>query len=371
MAWQKWHIRGELSVRPVFALAFIAILLGSPQPARSDTHIPPDDPAIFYSPYNWAVSDVAAVSINPGAYFRTMFAGNTAVLNFDAKLMGSPASQIWWRVDDKNWHKAVVASAIPLSIPDETKAATFHTLEVIFKSEDITLNRWNTDAVGTAVKFTGLSLDAGATVHAPALLPCNLLIFGDSIAEGVRTVGESAVIATDDNDSRAGWAYRAGEMLGCEVGVVGFGGQGYAANTAVGGVPQFFNSFGLIYAGNPRNFSPAPDLVVVSFFNDRFTADADVTADATLALNGILAATPSATKVVVLEALPAIWPANTRTAVHKAVTDIGSPRLIWQLTTGIFNTANGSDSLSVHPTGQNNQLQIAPKLAALLRAYLP
>jgi len=178
------------------------------------------------------------------------------------------------------------------------------------------------------------------------------------------------VMATDQNDAQQGWAYLLGETLGCEVGVVGFGGQAFTTST-IGNVPAAPLSYDLIYQGRPRSFSPAPTLVISNEgFNDRSSPGDSVTAAATAFFKGLLAATPPSTRVVQLEPLPAITPPGTSAAIRTAVTGIASPRLSWVSTAGIFNTAYGADSLLVHPSGANDQSLIAPQLAALLAPYL-
>jgi hypothetical protein len=66
-------------------------------------------------------------------------------------------------------------------------ASKSHLLEVIVKSTTETNSRWTPQ--NTAVVFTGLTLDAQATVRLPQRKRYNILIYGDSITEGVRTLG--------------------------------------------------------------------------------------------------------------------------------------------------------------------------------------
>ena len=109
------------------------------------------------------------------------------------------------------------------------------------------MNRWTPQAA--AVVLTGVTLANGAGVSAPATLPRNVLIYGDSITEGYHTV---ATGDTDGSDASLGWAYALRRLLGAEVGVVGFGGTGLL-NAGQGGVPPTASS-----GTGPRGRSARP-----------------------------------------------------------------------------------------------------------------
>ena len=339
------------------------------------TAIAPNDAGLVYSPYNWNVTSTHAITVQPGAYFKTLFTGNTCVLNFDTSHMQSPASQIWWRIDDSKWVSAAVAATVSLTIPavmSGNSDVPCHLLEVIYKGQDPsgTANSWDPASTGTAVNFTGLTIDYAASVAAPAVLSRNILVYGDSITEGVRTAGESASPTPGQNDAQMGWAYQLGKLLGAEVGVVGCGGTGYT--NSYRGVPACSSSYNLIYSGQSRTFSPAPDLTVVNHgVNDGGASGSSITTAATTVFNGLLGAF-AAKPIVALAPLPPSYSgaSTVRSAIQTAITNIGNARLSWVDTPGVFNTAKGADSLSVHPSGPNNQGLIAPAIAELLRSSL-
>lgn len=340
----------------------------------SGSSIAPNDPSIVYSPYNWNVTGSASTTINGGAYFKTMFTGNSISLNFDVSLMGSPVSQLWYRVDFSQWTQVNVASSIALTIPAvmlSNPDIKYHYVETIIKSTSETINRWNTAATGTAVKFTGLTVDTGATLVAPIKQACNLLIYGDSITEGVRTAGQAAANDTDRNDSQSEWSYEMGRRMGCEVGVVGFGATGFTVSGS-GSVPALTTSYNLLYSGQSRTFTPAPTLVLINDgANDGGAGASAVTTAATTVINGLLAATPSTTKILMVAPFPAVTNASVFTGIHDAVTNIASPRLYYVPTTGFFNTAYGSDTLNLHPSGPNAQNLIAPQVSSAISIYMP
>ena len=326
----------------------------------------PNNVAMLYSPYNWNVGGAAAITVNAGAYFRTMFGGSTTcVLNFDVSAMVSPTSEIWSRIDNGPWTQAAVGTTISLNIPAimlSNGDVPYHLLELVVKSTTETQNRWNAGN-STRVVFKGLTLDAGATLVAPLAAPKKLLIYGDSITEGVRTLGEAATNDTDRNDAMMGWAFRLGALLGAEVGVVGFGASGLSV-TGSGNVPVLGTSYGLLYGGVSRSFSPAPDMVM---FNEGTNdGSTNIVAAMTAVLNGIIAACPS-TVVAVLRPFNGNQVANLQAAIAAC----SAPASCHYVdTTGFFNTAYGADSLSLHPSGPNDLGLIAPQLATVLRPLL-
>jgi lysophospholipase L1-like esterase len=282
--------------------------------------------------------------------------------------MCTPASQIWWRIDNGPMTQASVTSVVTLTIPAATLGNSdvpYHLLEVIVKSTTETANRWANigSAAGTAVIFTGLTLDAGASVLAPLAAPKTILCYGDSITEGVRTVGESSANDTDRNDAALGWAYRLGTLLGAEVAVVGFGASGLSI-TGSGGVPFFGSSYNLQYAGQARSFAAPPDLIVTNIgTNDGST---NTVAAMKGVLNGLIAACPGK-PIAVLRPFNGNQAANLQAAIAGCNTPAACTYID---TTSFFNTTYGADSLNLHPSGPNDFARIAPQVAAALRPLL-
>jgi hypothetical protein len=328
--------------------------------ANASVTIAPNNAAIYYSPYNWSVSSGSAISWNPGAYFRTLFSGTSCVLNFNTSTNGTPLSQIWWRIDNGPWTSANVASTITCTIPPLLSGNTdtpYHVLEVGFKSMESAgaLSRWASTAQ-TAIHFTGLTLAVGAAVHAPGNAARNILIYGDSITEGIRTLGEAQTNTPDDNDAFYGWVMALRELLGAEIGVVGFGGTGYTSSFA--DCPTFVSSYNLMSSGVARVFSPVPSLII----NNQGTNDGnnDVTAAATTVLNGLLAACPG-TAIMILNP----FPRGTNTFLQAAAVACSNPSLVtFTSTSGWLVSTYGVDSLGLHPSGANGKAILAPLVAA-------
>ncbi|MDE2575538.1 MAG: SGNH/GDSL hydrolase family protein, partial [Rhodospirillales bacterium] len=329
------------------------------------TTVAPGNAAILYSPYNWNVGPSAASTINAGAYLRVLFTGTSCTLGFNVAANLAPLSQIWWRIDDGAWTQAAVATSIACAIPAATLSnanVPYHLLEVVVKSTTETQNRWNAPS-NTAVVFTGITLDAGAVVLAPLAAPLHVLVYGDSITEGVRTLGESAANDTDRNDAALGWAWRLGALLGAEVGVVGFGATGISV-AGSGNVPALPTSYASIMSGVARGFTPAPDLVVFNIGTNDGTAN--TVAAMTAVLNGVIAACPAAVLAVLRP-----FNGNQAANLQAAIAACSAPAACHYIdTTGFFNTAYGADSLALHPSGPNGVGRIAPQVAAALRALL-
>ena len=328
--------------------------------------VAPSDSSFSFSPYNWNRTAAAATTANAGAYFRVLFTGRTASLSFDVSAMVTPPTQIYWRIDDGPATAAPVAPSVKLVIPPSLVGnadVPYHYLEVVVKSTTETQNRWAAAGPSTRVAFTGLVLDATAAVAAALLAPRNILVYGDSITEGVRTLGESEPADTDRNSATLCWSYRLGALLGAEVGVIGFGASGITRGGS-GGVPALPDSFNQQWAGVPRSFSPQPDLIV---FNEGTNDGASNTVDAmTTVLNALLVLAPG-TPIGVLRPFNGAQAANLQAAIAASRT----PALSTYIDTeGFFNVSFGADALNLHPSGPNDIGRIAPRVAAALAPLL-
>lgn len=303
---------------------------------------------------------VRAKTINAGAYFSALLTGTATsiVANFDVSGISNPAPQIAYRIDGGPWTTATVAATIAIPIPS-TNTGAKHLVEVRVKSTPEAANRWAPQS--TAVIFTGFTV-APSTVATGTVRKrrFNVLCYGDSITEGVRTLGQSQTLETDRNDASLAWAYPLGQLLGAEVGVVGFGATGWNG-AGSGGVPALPSSYGLLWSGASRVFTPAPDLVLVHLgTND----GADVTAAATAFLNGVLALNGT-TKIAVV--LP--WNGGHAAQLQAAIAASSAPsRVTYVDTTGWWNPADASDGL--HPYGYVNAADLAPRLAAAVGPLL-
>jgi len=226
----------------------------------AQTLLPPNDPTFFYSPYGWSVNGTSATTMNTGSYFKILFQGSSVNLTFDTTLMVDIPSQLYITVDNGPKIHTLVLPNVFVEVPvNNTRGdVPYHYLEVIVKSMTETRNRWATGVPSTRVKFTGLLLEPGANTSNVIPSNLNILIYGDSITEGVLTLGGSQQYDTDHNDATVCYSYRLGGLLGGEIGVVGFGATGLSRGGS-GGVPPLGVSWNQMWDGMPRSFLPKPE----------------------------------------------------------------------------------------------------------------
>ena len=333
-------------------------------PSRAAVSVSPTDPAIWYTPYVWnAVGGSGAMgTINSGATMRVFFSGNTVTLTFDVSQMVTPISQIYTAIDNGPVQQWLVSPTISLAVPANLTHGDvpWHTLEVMVKSTTERANRWNPAAPSTRVVFTGLTLAAGGAVAAWLPKDANLLIYGDSITEGVLTLGGSQADDTDHNDAQTVWSHALGGLLGAEAGVVGFGATGLTRGGS-GGVPALGSSWNQTWSGAMRSFLPRPDLIV---FNEGTNDGSNnLVPQMTAVLNSLFAACPG-TPIAVLVPFNGAEAAGLAAAI--AASD--KPSLATLISTaGFYNTSFGG---ALHPTGPNDVARVAPQVAAKLRPLL-
>ena len=341
--------------------------------STSTTAIVPNNAGLAYSPGNWLVGSGSAKTINPGAYFRTLFTGPSCTLNFDVSANSTPLPQLYYRVDGVSWTQVTLAASIVLIMPSGTTAWPHHYLEVVVKSTSEWLNfgasqggsRWLPQ--NAAITLTSITLAGGQSVSAPATLGQAIWFFGDSITEGYRAVNGNGTGTqdTDGSDAMLGWAFEQRHLLGAEVAVIGFGGAGINAGGALG-VPSLPNSYGYLWSGQARSFAAAPDLIVINYGENDGSSVGDATfiTSYKAVLNGLLSATPATTRIACLVPFSQKKAAD----ITSAIAGVGSARVSKIDTAGMFSTSDSADGQ--HPYGGVNLGVIAPQLANKLRPLL-
>lgn len=336
------------------------------QPVTNNIAAPPssayDSTKILFSPGTWDVQSGFAKTINSGAYLKMNFGGSTCALTFDMTGVQAPYPKLTYRLDEFGpWVTVTLAASIVITMPSETSGYANHHLHLRVRSTSEAVSNWNPQAC--AVKLTGVALAAGKSLGTkPTELPLHGLYFGDSITRGINTVNATGD-AVDRSDAGQGWAYLSAQELGAECGIIGFGGQGFTV-TGGGSVPVFGTTWNQLYDGVPRSFARVPDYMVINQgTND--PAGNDTTSATTAILNGMIAATPSSTKIIALR------PFNGAHNAHwiAAIAACSAPaRITYVDTSGWFNTANSTDNL--HPNGFENVSNLAPRTANAIRLAL-
>lgn len=319
----------------------------------------PNDAHILYSPYNWVVTGTAATTINSGAYFRTIFSGTSVSLQTNTANNGSPYSELWARVDGAPWGLLALAAGDPALNVTSGLPNRKHLLEVIVKSTSQTLSRWASNSQ-TMVTITGILCDSGASLTAPATRSRHILVFGDSITEGVLTKNNSAPADTDQNDVLGGYSYAIGQAYDAEIGIVGFGATGVNTSGS-GGVPALTSSYGYVYSGAARGFSPAPDLVI---YNEGTNDAGSIVAGLETVISGILAVAPASQHLILV-------PFNgTHTSdIGSVVAYFSSAQVASGNTSGFFSGSDSSDG--IHPYDYAHLGLIAPQVFGLIDAVWP
>lgn len=319
----------------------------------------------YFSPYNWASPDAGSkVSINAGAYFKTSFSGSQCSLSFDTdSITALPVSEVSVSVDGMAPTIYNVSGVVPCS-PSALVDIPVHSLRVAVKSTSETQTRWATLPLNR-VALTSINIAPGSSFYAPKVLPKTLLFYGDSITEGVRTLGETQTYDTDRNDNSVEWSAQVANRLNAEYGIVGFGATGLTKSGS-GSVPALTSSWNLIYPGQERSFATCPDAMI----ENEGTNDGDATAAAV-----------QAAETTFLEAFTSMCPATKSIvmrpfdgqqwdALQAAVSAMGSRNISLLDTTGFMNTAMGIDSLGLHPTANNAINFLAPQVATSVSKIL-
>eukprot|EP00823_Brevimastigomonas_motovehiculus_P000073 TRINITY_DN10178_c0_g1_i1.p1 TRINITY_DN10178_c0_g1~~TRINITY_DN10178_c0_g1_i1.p1 ORF type:complete len:377 (-),score=59.54 TRINITY_DN10178_c0_g1_i1:139-1269(-) len=238
--------------------------------AHASTLISPTHPGWYFTEYNWYVSSAYAQSNNPGAYFKVGFSGTSAALKLDFKdTPQTPYMKLRYSVDDAPYIDVELPTTTnPLPLASGLSAASNHSLLLYVLASMQSEDRWNEPSC--VVRFTNLVLDDKATIFPITLRPRRLLVFWDSIGEGVRVKSKSGShYETDltDNDSTMTWSNSLAAGLHAEVSVVAFGRQGYEI-TGNGNVPPLITpnddtqtAFNKLDSKHARSFTVQPDFI--------------------------------------------------------------------------------------------------------------
>ncbi|KXV20055.1 LamG-like jellyroll fold domain-containing protein [Gluconobacter japonicus] len=325
-----------------------------------------NDGPVYFSPYNWAKNVYGTHSINAGAYLKTTYTGGqcSITLNPEVNKIFNTPSEIEVSVDGLPGKIYPVGQdSLPCS-PDPRMATNQHSLRVAIKSTTETATRWST-VPDTVVTVRGINIGAGQSFSSPKVYPRTLLFYGDSITEGVRTLGETQPLDTDRNDNAVEWSAQVAQRLNAEYGIVGFGATGLTVSGS-GGVPALTSAWNQIYPGQSRSFSSCPTAMIENEgTNDGSAAASDVQTAETTFLNAFSAMCPSSKLIVMRPFNGAQW-----SALQASVASLPGKNISLLDTTGFMNTAMGVDGLGLHPTANNAVNYLAPQVATAVRQII-
>ena len=297
------------------------------------------DSSMFLSPYNWRLSgSTYAETNNPGAYLKTKFSGASCTLLIDTTnqsgLSAGNYPAVAYSVNGGVWTRAQITSGqTTLSLASGLGSGP-HTLEMVVVGAWWQSDRWNTPV--SALRITGLRLGTGGALSAPTLQSGRAILFADSNGEGYEALAVGVTVANQD----AGQAFPLllSRALGCEIGVIGFAGQGYI--TAGGGnVPALSTAWDDYSSGNSRLsgglLSPVPDYLIST--HGQNDGSSPQTTVASL-ITSWLAACGSATKIAICS------PSNLNQSagISAAVTAAANSRVKWVTTSENYLAAGTS-----------------------------
>ncbi len=350
--------------------------------AAPDTSIPvaADNPALFYSPYNWIEGGSGASSYrttpNPGAYVKFKATGSGAVkLKIDPSLytgLSLAASDFPYIAVDVNGTKSFQQLQAGVSEYTIATLSGETTIMVYLRGVRLSttaINRWNTPSNSLyGLKVTGLKLPADATLSSAPIHSKRMIVFGDSITEGAEAVGSGN--NASDQDGSIVWGQQIAASLDAEVGIVGWSYAGWTA-VGAGNVPRFGapgNSWQSIASGVPRSFAAAPDYVIVNHGQNDGSANTQSliydSATDTGWIKDIRAAVGANSVIFMVRPYTTTNHPYMRdaTAAYKAAHP-SDARISFQDITDIYTQG------SIHPTAAQHT-EIASKLTPRLTAFL-
>lgn len=259
--------------------------------ATSPTIVAMTDANIFYSPGNWLTGATPA-SPNSGSYLKFGFNGTGCILNLNTTTLGANAAYLKYSVDGLPWIFTNISGISSLAIIGG-QASGNHQVFIGYAGRTVGADAWSGNPPTDAWKPIGLVVVGGTTTVAPVLLSGRMLVFTDSRGEAYDVLGPQGTAVVQDAFRSA--AFMWAESQGCEVGLVGYSGQGWT----IGGqtnVPPIFtpgndtlSSWNKLWAGQARSFSGLTYLTFLNLGgNDTRNGASDAAVTATV--SGVLAA---------------------------------------------------------------------------------
>ena len=265
--------------------------------------------ALFFAPYatysdgggalaanNVKASSTLAKWTTPGSYLEFKVtvsggAGSVSLLLDTTSTNGVTANEcpiLSYGYDDRpHSTNQLVYSASPvvLTLATGLGSATY-TFRVEFKAIGLNTpgDRWTTPA--QAVTITGVRIDASASISASTRRTKNLIVFGDSLAEGagcIAAADPNGDVNATDNDGIQAFPSLIARALDAEIGQIAYGGCGfirgidnavasstnpslYSATAANRFHDRYFNGASRLVTSA---YSPVPDYIVVMMgYND-------------------------------------------------------------------------------------------------------
>jgi len=384
-----YNITAPTDTTGILVTAFVAYQVVATPPA---IYIPATVAGTVRSPGNWAQTGTGGLrSANPGAYLKTLWTGlTTMTLGIDISY-NNPTypPTVAWRWDGGAWTIAAVQPALNLT-PTALTSGT-HFLEVVYDaSYSYGQDRWGPiSGISTLVSsltIAGYTPNGGAAQVACARKAKTILIYGDSITEGMRVNGIIAGgpaggygLETSGSDTLKGYASNLG--LDAEVGIIGFGGSGVTV-VGSGNVPVLATSYTSVYAGASRSLTDifgdgtnkSPDAVLyVEGTNDTGNAEAGPLSTHTSGICTGLKSVITAIETVAPQCKHGVVsPFNGahEVSTQAAVVQLNDPRVAWVSAATWANQAGDLNTDGIHPLAVTHVGKIAPRVADFAETVL-
>jgi hypothetical protein len=263
--------------------------------------------AFSYSPDNWYQGGSYAQADSAGADVDVNFTGTTFSATFDtsplttasiaAPSTSSPAAMsvlpsvasdpvLVCYIDNGPAIYAQEASTVAFATG---LASGSHTARIMVAETDYDVDGWNTPVIDP--RFTGLVLDSGASVSVPTEPSGTAIAFGDSILEGLRTLGINN--SYTDQDASLSWIWPVEQLFGVRLGVIGYGDTNFNM-AGQRNVPGLITAYALHDANHSRlvsgHFAQVPNYV----FCENGVNGTPAQSDVTTTLEAIATAAPGA-----------------------------------------------------------------------------
>ena len=250
-------------------IAMFVFLLYAITNAVASTFISAADPRIFQSPEVWIQGQDASLETNtPGAYLKFAFTGNSIAVQVDTSNNATELPKLGIQIDSGTVRNIPIlnrGSNVNVLLATETDlnpAIQVHQIRVSLEGLGRD-NRWIPSSGSLKIdslKIIGFTLDAGKQIQEPNLRSKRMVVYGDSITEGARMLGGDDLV--DDKEWSTTWESVLSDLIGAEVGSVGYQGEGFEVSGG-GGVPGLLDAFSWIRSETPRVFS-RPDYVFIA-----------------------------------------------------------------------------------------------------------
>lgn len=224
---------------------------------------------LLTSPYNW-LKTTNLLTNNCGSYLRLKFTGTSIKLRIDnskhvnVNNLSSYYPKIKWITDNKEWKTLQINNSI-IELETGLTNTTHEIIIYVSQLHYADIDRWITPV--SSLTITDIYIDDNAEFLDVTKKTGNILIYGDSITEGIY-LGSTSV-----SDATQSYSYYLGTNYNKEYGVVAFSGQGIskAVNNETilnVNVPKLATSWDKYYNNTSRlingKFNPIPELIFIN-----------------------------------------------------------------------------------------------------------